>query len=49
MDFKENQNIGTMEVLERHQFDEKALTGFMEKNVQDFVGPLSIELSLIHI
>jgi len=43
MDFKENQNIGTMEVLERHQFDEKALTGFMEKNVQDFVGPLSIE------
>ena len=43
MDFKENQNVGTMEVLERHQFDEKALTGFMEKNVQDFVGPLSIE------
>lgn len=43
MDFKENQNIGTMEVLERHQFDEKALTDFMEKNVQDFVGPLSIE------
>ena len=43
MDFKENQNIGTMEVLERHQFDEKALTGFMEENVQDFVGPLSIE------
>ena len=41
MDFKENQNIGTMEVLERHQFDEKALTDFMEKNVQD--------LSLIHI
>ena len=43
MDFEENQNIGTMEVLERHQFDEKALTDFMEKNVQDFVGPLSIE------
>ena len=43
MDFKENQNVGTMEVLERHQFDEKALTDFMEKNVQDFVGPLSIE------
>ena len=43
MDFKENQNIGTMEVLERHQFDKKALTDFMEKNVQDFVGPLSIE------
>ena len=43
MDFEENQNIGTMEVLERHQFDEKALTDFMEKSVQDFVGPLSIE------
>ena len=43
MDFKENQNIGTMEVLERHQFDEKALTGFMEENVQDFVGPLTME------
>ena len=28
MDFEENQNIGTMEVLERHQFDEKALTDF---------------------
>tara|TARA_B100000586_G_C20078049_1_gene414045 strand:- start:20 stop:1075 length:1056 start_codon:yes stop_codon:yes gene_type:complete len=43
MDFKENQNVGTMEVLERHQFNEKALSSFMEENVEGFEGPLSIE------
>ena len=43
MDFKENQNVGTMEVLERHQFNERALTDFMEENVEGFASPLSIE------
>ena len=43
MEFEENQNTGTMEVLERHQFDVKALTNFMEENVVGFEGPLTIE------
>ena len=43
MEFEENQNTGTMEVLERHQFDVKALTNFMEENVEGFEGPLTIE------
>ena len=43
MEFEENQNTGTMKVLERHQFDVKALTNFMEENVEGFEGPLTIE------
>jgi len=43
MDFKENENIGTMDVLDRHQFDKEALTNFMEENVEGFEGPLTIE------
>ena len=31
MDFKENQNIGTMDVLEKHQFDLEALNTFMKE------------------
>ena len=43
MEFEENQNTGTMDVLERHQFDTKALTAFMEENVEDFEGPVTVE------
>jgi len=43
MDFKENENIGTMDVIDRHQFDKEALTNFMEENVEGFEGPLTIE------
>ena len=47
MDFKENENIGTMDVLDRHQFDKEALTNFMEENVEGFEGPLT--LSYTHL
>ena len=43
MEFEENQNIGTMDVLKRHQFDTNVLTTFMEENVEDFKGPLTVE------
>jgi len=43
MDFKENENIGTMDVLDKHQFDKESLTNFMEENVEGFEGPLTIE------
>ncbi len=43
MDFKENENIGTMDVLDKHQFDQESLTNFMEENVEGFEGPLTIE------
>jgi len=43
MEFEENQNVGTMDVLERHQFDTNALTTFMEENVEDFEGPLTVK------
>ena len=43
MDFKENQNTGTMDIIEKHRFDEGALADFMEENVDQFEGPLSIE------
>ena len=45
MDFKENENIGTMDVIDRHQFDKEALTNFMEENVEGFEGPLLLKSS----
>ena len=36
MDFKENQNTGTMEIIEKHRFDKDALTSFMEENIDEF-------------
>ncbi len=43
MDFQADQNVGTMEVLEKHQFDVKALEKYMDENVNDFQGPIKIE------
>ena len=43
MEFEKNQNIGTMDVLEKHQIDTNTLTTFMEENVEDFEGPLVVE------
>ena len=43
MDFKENQNVGTMDVLERHQFDVEALNAFMKETIDGFEGPIEIE------
>tara|TARA_B100000029_G_C17540838_1_gene946658 strand:+ start:159 stop:1214 length:1056 start_codon:yes stop_codon:yes gene_type:complete len=43
MDFKENQNIGTMDVLEKHQFDLEALNTFMKETIEGFEGPIKIE------
>ena len=43
MEFEKNQNVGTMDVLERHQFDTNTLTTFMEENVEGFEGPLVVE------
>ena len=43
MEFEKNQNVGTMDVLERHQFDTNILTTFMEENVEDFQGPITVE------
>ena len=43
MDFKENDNTGTMPVLEKHAIDTAALQGFMQANVSGFEGEISIE------
>ena len=43
MEFEENQNVGTMDVLERHEFDTNILSIFMEENVEDFQGPITVE------
>ena len=43
MDFEEDQNIGTMDVLEKHKFDFIALEKFMSENVSDFEGPIKVE------
>ena len=43
MEFDKKQNVGTMDVLERHQFDTNTLTTFMEENVEGFEGPLTVE------
>ena len=43
MDFEEDQNIGTMDVLEKHKFDFIALDKFMSESVPDFEGPIKVE------
>ena len=37
------ENTGTMEVLERHQFDVSKLEEYMQENVPDFEGTIKIE------
>ena len=47
-----DENTGTMEVLDRHQFDVSKLQDFMHENVDGFEGDIKLEefkLSLIHI
>ena len=43
MDFKNDENTGTMEVLQKHSIDTSALQKFMEKNVSGFQGDIKIE------
>ncbi|MFP6807615.1 MAG: phosphotransferase [Pseudomonadales bacterium] len=42
-DFKAEDNVGTIAVQERHQFDVNALQSYMEENVKGFSGELSVE------
>ena len=43
MEFKENENIGTMPVLEKHAIDSTALQKYMQANISGFDGKISIE------
>ena len=43
MEFKENENTGTMPVLEKHSIDSVALQEYMLANVSGFDGNISIE------
>jgi len=43
MEFKENENIGTMPVLEKHAIDSTALQEYMAANISGFDGKISIE------
>ena len=43
MEFKENENTGTMPVLEKHSIDSVALQEYMRANVSGFDGNISIE------
>ena len=43
MEFKENENIGTMPVLEKHAIDSAALQEYMQANISGFDGEISIE------
>lgn len=36
--------VGTQSVSEKHQFDLAALTAWLEKNLEGFAGPLSVEM-----
>ena len=38
-----DENTGTMEVLDRHQFDTSKLEDYMHENVDDFEGDITIE------
>ena len=40
---EEDENTGTMEVLERHQFDVLKLQSYMKENVGGFEGSISVE------
>lgn len=43
VDFKAEENIGTIEVQEKHQFDIGNLEAFMKENVDGFSGSLNVE------
>ena len=38
-----DENTGTMEVLERHQFDVSKLQDFMYENIEGFEGNIQLE------
>ena len=38
-----NQQTGTMEVLDKHKIDVSVLESYMEENIQDFKGPISVQ------
>ena len=39
----DDENIGTMPVLERHVFNISALEDYMNSNVDGFKGPIKVE------
>ena len=43
MEFEDNENTGTMPVLERHSFDASALEDYMKANVEGFEGPVDVQ------
>jgi len=43
MEFEDNENTGTMPVLERHSFDASALEDYMKANVEGFEGPIDVQ------
>ena len=42
-DFNPEENVGTIPVQEKHQFDVGSLTSFMQDEVEGFSGPLTVE------
>ena len=38
-----DENTGTMEVLDRHQFDIPSLENYMQEHVEGFEGKISVE------
>ena len=43
MDLKQEENVGTMNVLERHAFNLNSLETYLKNNVENYKGPLSAE------
>jgi|TARA_B110000444_G_scaffold184108_1_gene173118 aminoglycoside phosphotransferase (APT) family kinase protein len=43
MELEENENTGTMPVLEKHVFNASALEDYMNSNVKGFQGPIEVE------
>ena len=43
MELEENENTGTMPVLEKHVFNAAALEDYMQSNVEGFKGPIRVE------
>ena len=43
MDLKQEENVGTMKVLERHAFNLNSLETYLKNNVENYKGPLSAE------
>ena len=42
-DFKPEDNVGTIPVQEKHQFDTSRLAEFLGDSIPDFAGDLSVE------